>query len=44
VSVSPAFGAVLGITALVTLLLGIIPGPLIAWASDSARILLAALR
>jgi len=44
VSVSPAFGAVLGITALVTLLLGIIPGPLIAWASDSARVLLAALR
>ena len=44
VPVSPAFGAVLGITAVVTLLLGIIPGSIIAWASDSARILLAALR
>ena len=44
VSVSPTFGAVLGITAVVTLLLGIIPGPIIAWASDSARTLLAVLR
>ncbi len=34
----------LGVTALVTLLLGLAPGPLIAWASDSARTLLFALR
>jgi len=44
VAVAPVFGAVLGITALLTLLLGIIPGPIIAWASDSARTVLAALR
>ena len=44
VSVSPAFGAVLGITAVVTLLLGLVPGPLIAWASVSARSLLSVLR
>lgn len=35
---------VLGITALVTLLLGLVPGPLITWASASAQTLLLALR
>lgn len=44
VSVSPALGAVLAITAAVTMLLGLIPGPAIAWASDSARTLLSLLR
>jgi NADH-quinone oxidoreductase subunit N len=44
VRVSPAFGAVLAITAGMTLLLGLVPGPIIAWASDSARSLLATLR
>jgi NADH-quinone oxidoreductase subunit N len=44
VSVSPAFSMVLGITAGVTLLLGIFPGPFIAWASISARSLLSMLR
>ena len=44
VKVSPAFGMVLGITGIVTLLLGIVPGPLIAWASVSARSLLSVLR
>lgn len=34
----------LGVTAAFTLLLGIVPGPLIAWASASARTLLLALR
>lgn len=34
----------LGLTALVTFLLGLVPGPLIAWASESARVLLLALR
>ncbi len=36
--------AALAVAALVTLLLGILPGPLIAWASASARTLLVALR
>ncbi|MGQ9766173.1 MAG: proton-conducting transporter transmembrane domain-containing protein, partial [Anaerolineae bacterium] len=36
--------AALGITAAVTLLLGLAPGPLIVWASQSARTLLLALR
>ncbi len=44
VRVAPAFGAVLAITAIVTLLLGIVPGPFIAWASLSARSLLSMLR
>ncbi len=44
VATPPAFGAVLGITAVVTVLLGLIPGPVIAWASESARSLLAFLR
>ena len=44
VRVAPAFGAVLTITAAMTLLLGLFPGPVIAWASDSARTLLSALR
>jgi proton-translocating NADH-quinone oxidoreductase chain N len=44
VSVSPAFSVVLAITALVTLLLGLIPGPVISWATDSANTLLSALR
>ena len=39
----PLQGA-LGITAIVTLLLGLAPGPLITWASQSARVLLLALR
>ena len=34
----------LGVTALVTVLLGLAPGPLIAWASQAARTLLLALR
>ncbi len=34
----------LGVTALVTVLLGLAPGPLIDWASESARLLLLALR
>ncbi len=34
----------LGVTALMTVLLGLAPGPLIAWASESARLLLLALR
>ncbi len=44
VQVSPAYGAVLTITAVVTVLLGLVPGPFIAWASDSARALLSMLR
>ncbi len=44
VPVAPAFGAVLAITATVTLALGIVPGPFIAWASVSARSLLSVLR
>ncbi|MCX7706667.1 MAG: NADH-quinone oxidoreductase subunit N [Anaerolineae bacterium] len=39
----PLRGA-LGISAVVTLLLGLVPGPLITWASQSARVLLLALR
>ena len=39
VNVSPAFGVTLGITAVVTVLLGLAPGPLIAWASQSASAL-----
>jgi NADH-quinone oxidoreductase subunit N len=35
---------VLGVTAALTLLLGVIPGPLYAWASESTRALLLALR
>ena len=34
----------LAITAVITLLLGIVPGRVIAWASESARSLLLALR
>jgi len=34
----------LGVTALMTILLGILPGPLITWASESTRALLLALR
>ncbi len=34
----------LGVTALMTLLLGILPGPLITWASESTKALLLALR
>lgn len=44
VSVSPAFSMVLGITAAVTLLLGIFPSPFIAWTSASAHSLLSMLR
>ncbi len=44
VVVSPAFGAVLTITAIVTVGLGLVPGPLIAWASVSARSLLSMMR
>ena len=44
VNISPAFGVTLGITAVVTVLLGLAPGPLIAWASQSASALLATLR
>jgi proton-translocating NADH-quinone oxidoreductase chain N len=35
---------VLGVTAFLTLLLGLLPGPLFAWASESTRALLLALR
>lgn len=44
VAVSRSLQVTLGITAAVTVLLGVLPGPLIAWASRSANILLAALR
>ena len=44
VNISPAFGVTLGITAVVTVLLGLAPGPLIVWASQSASALLATLR
>jgi proton-translocating NADH-quinone oxidoreductase chain N len=40
VRVAPVFGVVLGITAVLTLLLGLFPGPLIAWATVSAQSLL----
>lgn len=39
----PLQGA-LAITAIITLLLGLVPGPLIAWATESAKTLLSALR
>ena len=38
------FGVTLAITAAVTILIGLLPGPLIAWASESASALLAAIR
>lgn len=44
VRISPAFGVTLGITAVMTVLLGLAPQPLIEWASTSAGALLSALR
>lgn len=44
VRISPAFGVTLGITAVVTVLLGLAPQPLIEWATTSAGTLLSALR
>ena len=41
VAVARPLAAALGITAVVTMLLGVVPGPLIAWASSSAARLLA---
>jgi NADH:ubiquinone oxidoreductase subunit 2 (subunit N) len=43
VRVSPAFAVTVGITAVVTVLLGLAPQPLIEWASASASTLLSAL-
>jgi NADH-quinone oxidoreductase subunit N len=44
IEVAPALQGALGVTAILTLLLGIVPEPLITWASESARTLLLALR
>jgi proton-translocating NADH-quinone oxidoreductase chain N len=44
VRVGVALQVALGVTATLTLLLGVIPGPLYAWASESTRALLLALR
>jgi NADH-quinone oxidoreductase subunit N len=44
VQVAAPFGGALAATGALTLLLGLIPGPLIAWASYSANTLLASLR
>ena len=44
VKVGAPLQVVLGVTALLTLLLGVMPGPLYAWASASTRALLLALR
>jgi NADH-quinone oxidoreductase subunit N len=44
VGVSPALRGTLAIATIVTLLLGIMPGPVISWASQSAQALLVALR
>jgi NADH-quinone oxidoreductase subunit N len=44
VDISPALRGALAITTIITLLFGILPGPVIAWASESAQALLVALR
>jgi NADH-quinone oxidoreductase subunit N len=44
VQIAAPFGGVLAATGALTLLLGLLPGPLIAWASASADTLLASLR
>jgi proton-translocating NADH-quinone oxidoreductase chain N len=43
VTVAPALQGALAVTAIFTILLGILPGPMIAWASQSAQALLVAL-
>jgi NADH-quinone oxidoreductase subunit N len=44
IRISPPLGGALAATGLLTLLLGVLPGPLIAWASASADTLLVSLR
>lgn len=44
VQVALPLQGVLGVTAVVTVLLGLVPGPLITWASESAQTVLLALR
>lgn len=44
IKVEAPLQVVLGVTAFLTLLLGILPGPLFSWASESTRALLLALR
>ncbi len=44
IMVSRPLQVTLAVTAVVTVLLGLLPGPFIAWASESAKVLLAALR